>query len=237
MGKKGLFILLALLAVGLAAIAWRTDLEFQGTIWTELFWMITGAIATTLLLESVLERDAAARRRQEDTFAFRTFSGAILTSILEVVEAREEHSKAIVAAALADNVRFAAEASNVQDQLAAYTHVNDERYLQVYLDVSNSLRDLARGYIRLFSSSHEEMVQHYYDLRGLARRWDYRGTLSPQHKAIWENMRPDDPRRAREIDALRNEREAVARLLTDTAKYIAETAHRVSTKPGMPAPG
>jgi hypothetical protein len=230
MGKKGLFILLVLLAVGLAAIAWRTDLEFKGTIWTELFWMITGVIGTTLLLESVLERDAAARRRREDTFAFRTFSGAILTSILEVVEAREEHRKAIIAAAVTDNVRFASEASNVQEQLAVSTHVSDERYLQVWLDVSNSLRDLARGYIRLFSSSHEEMAQHYYDLRDLALQWNYRGALSPVNKAIWENMRPDDPRRAQEIDALRNEREAVARLLADTA-------HRVSTKPGMPAPG
>lgn len=236
MSKKRLFIVLSIVAAVLALLAWRTGPGFSSNVWNELFWMTTGALATTLLLELVLERDAAARRRREDTFAFRTFSASILTSILEIAEAPEERGEAVATAAVAGSTVFAAETSKVREEVAASSGVNDQCYLQVYGDISSALRDLAREYVRLFSSSHADMAQQYRALFILARQWEYRDVFRRDRKCYWERLSPGDPERVREVETLMSERAAVTRLSADTTSYIADAAHHVATKPGMSAP-
>ncbi len=236
MSKARVFIVLTALAGGLAYVSWRTEAQFEESIWSELFWMTAGSIATTVLLESVLERDAATRRRKEDAFAFRTFTGSLVASLLDISDASPDERSAVITAALTDNARFAAAVSAVQMRIVAVSRFSEQRYLEHYLDVSNSLRDLARGYIRLFSSSYDEMVKRYNELLGIARRWEYRDTFRLERVAYWESLDPQDPVRKREQDALAGDRDRVARLLQDTAEYVADLAHHVATKPPMPPP-
>lgn len=235
--RRAIFAALAALAVLWAAIGSSRQDGFWNDIWAELFWLTIGVILITFILESILERDLQARRRKEDSFAFRTFAGALLDRLgtIATPSAGEASGHGSVRqAALTTPKEFATVAGAMSAKLATTTGVNGEAYNLHYLDMASGLRGFATNHIRLFSASREEMVDQYGRLMQLADKWRYQDVLRAESKAFTTSLAADDPRRVglRQQERVA-EAEAVA-LLRETAEVIAELARR-ATKPGVPS--
>jgi len=64
--KTRVFIVLAIIAAILGVLAVRHDATFRVTLWSQLFWLTVGTIATTFLLNAILERDLLSRHPRRD---------------------------------------------------------------------------------------------------------------------------------------------------------------------------
>jgi hypothetical protein len=233
--KTIIFVILAAAIAVLGLLASRHDPKFAENAWSELFWLIAGALATTILLDSILERSAAARRRREDQFAFRTFTATVLASLLELMGAETQAINELMACALIGNEKFASASRKARDIIATVPDIRPPLYNPMYLDIASHLRALSERYIRIYSSTHEEMLEHYQRLQALARRWNYRDALAESAMAHTESMRQDDPvKKTREAEIARHLHD-VRQAVDDTAAYLSKVAERVAAGAGMPA--
>lgn len=235
MFKVVIFILLAVLTAAFAILGIMADEGFFRDLWSQLFWLTAGVIATTFILERILQHDEASRRRAEDAFAFRTFTAYILTKLLEMSECITKFEDDLFVAALSGKYEFDALANKAAQTIATSTGFRRDVYRRSYLDISNNLRDLARNYIRLFASSREEMVRTYRELEQLAATWEYKDEFSEGYQEYTNSLTPgDDERQRREAKMTQEESEAKV-MLSQTATYIGNLAHKAATTRGMPA--
>lgn len=234
MGKISIFIALSLIAVVFGILAGRKDVTFEVSIWSQLFWLTVGTIATTFFVNAVLERDLSARRRKEDEFAFRTFTATILYSLLQIVKAASLSLNQLAVSALESNKKFAEAAEQTRTAIAASAAIEPGLYNAHYLDVASHLRELANRFIRLYSKDHKEMIVHYQDLQELARRWNYKDIFSEGALAYTNSLEPADRIRIEREAEFSREVAAVKDLLKDTATYLSHLARRVADKSGMP---
>ena len=232
--KKVILILLAIVSVPLGVQAVRNDPSFAATLWSQLFWLTVGTLATTFVLNAILERGIATRRRKEDRFAFRTFTASVFSSLLTTVNAAASYSTELMTSALADKPGFAKECGDARDFIAGVASFQQDAYSAHYLDVANHLRELANRFIRLFSNTQQEMLDHYHALQELARRWRYRDVLGQAFTAYTNSLAATDPvRLGREGETMAAEAEVIV-LLRETASYLTVLAERAAAGPGMP---
>jgi hypothetical protein len=236
LSKTAIFVLLALFAVAFLFLGLQSDAAFLHDLWSQLFWLTLGTILTTFVLGTILERDQVTRSRNEDLFAFRTFTSSMMRRLLEIGGSPAELRDLLVRT-LFDKREFAdATEKAAQFLSSSAVSLSEGDYLRHYLDIAGGLRDLSRNYIRVFSSSRQEMVDTYYALQSLAARWGYSDALSEGFRDYTESLSPaDDNRRKREEETRRRAREA-QEVMKDTASFLSQLAHRASTYRGMPPP-
>jgi hypothetical protein len=236
MFRTCIFLALIALAVAFGALAIITDENFFVGVWPQLFWLTFSVIAMTFFVETILRHDEANRRRAEDGFAFRTFAANILARLLEISAVRTDVEDLFVAA-LSGKGEFDRAAERVTRTIGASGSLDGELYNRSYLDVGSGLRDLARNYIRLFSSSQREMIAVYRELEKLAADWKYRAELSRDYRADTNKLRQGDDERSRREQETEKE-EAEAKMLIDqTATYLSDLARKAATIRGLPAVG
>ncbi|MFI5116772.1 MAG: hypothetical protein ACHP8B_08735 [Terriglobales bacterium] len=234
-GKPALFVALALIAAVSLRAALKSGGKFFDDFWSELFWLSLGIIATTFVLEQILSHNQEVLRRNEDAFAFRTSTGWLMGLLFKMSEPAQNLSDDLAASALSGNREFAESAERANRMISATTAVEPDVYHQHYLDLSSGLRGLAQSYIRLFSSSREEMLQNYRQLEDLASRWNYSDSLSVSFSRYTASLRADDPVRiSREAETESNRLEAL-NVLKDTGRVLSQLACKAATGKGMRA--
>lgn len=236
LSKTAIFLLLALFAAAFLLLGLQSDPAFLPDVWSQLFWLTVGTILTTFVLGTILERDQITRSRREDQFAFRTFTSGMLRLLLEMAGSPPELRDLLVRT-LFDKREFADAAEKAAQFLSSSAaSLNAASYQQYYLDVASGLRDLSRGYIRVFSSSRQEMVDNYCALQALAARWVYSDALTVGYREYTESLSPaDEHRRKRELETQRRSKEALE-TLKDTANFLSVLAQRAAQFRGMPPP-
>jgi hypothetical protein len=193
-------------------------------------------LLTSFLLEALLTRDIAYRRRLEDGFAFRTFVAAMMDRLLEIAGREPVSSGGLIARAADPPAAFAAAAAQVAELVQAADTVQPDAYQRNYIDFGGGLKDLGRNYIRLFARGRDEMASVYLELLDLAGRWEYMDALSSGARRAAEESRGTsdlqliERDRARYADAER----AALSVAQDTATTLAGLSTK-ATLGGMPA--
>lgn len=237
MFRTCIFLALIALAVAFGALAIITDENFFVGVWPQLFWLTFGVIATTFFVETILRHDEANRRRAEDGFAFRTFAANIFARLLEISAVRTGVDEDLFVAALSGKREFDRAAERVRPTIGASGFLDGELYNRSYLDVGSGLRDLARNYIRLFSSSQREMIAIYRELEKLAAGWKYRDELSRAYRADTNKLTQGDNERSRREQETKKQEAEVKTLIDQTATYLSDLARKAATIRGVPAVG
>ena len=115
LSKSQIFVLLALIAAILGVLAAKHDPTFRGTVWSQVFWLTVGTLATTFLLNAILEKGLVSRRLKQDQFAFRTFLATTMSSLLEIINADPAITNDLMTSALTDNKKFARAIQNARE--------------------------------------------------------------------------------------------------------------------------
>src|SRR2546426_2428094 len=116
--RTAIFVMLAVIAIPLGFLAAKKDQTFQINLWSQLFWLTIGTLATTFILNTILERGSAARRRKEDQFAFRTFMATVMSSLLGMKGSAGAHPIPLMATALSGNKPFAQTIQQASEMIA-----------------------------------------------------------------------------------------------------------------------
>lgn len=233
--KPVIFGVLAVLALGLAFIGLRSESHFFQDIWHELFWLIIGIIATTFILDAIIEEGQAVRRRNADAFAFRTFA-VNLMHLLMRIKNMEIGKDNLMTSAINGKKEFAETFAKAVHVLTINENpINGDEYNNCNIKVGGSLTDFARNYIRLFCSSKEQMVNSFHHLTELANRWVYKGELVKNSIAYTNSLNDDDKDKATRLRAIAEGTEEVKKLLLETANYVADIVLKASIYKGMPA--
>ena len=220
MSRPIAFMLLALLAGLFFGIGHLFEPHFLADLWSQLFMLTVGTLATTFVLDALLRRDTRHRQLMRDALAFRTFATNLLSQLLEISGARTA-SRELFEAALAGDKPFALVAAQIAETISQSSQLEPSAHARYYLNISSVLRDLSKQYIRLFSANQREMVTLFQELDGLANRWVYYNEFSHSAIAYRTKLRPDDPNKT--------EREADFQAQTDAARVIAtETANKIA---------
>lgn len=117
MSKPVAFGMLAILAVGFAIFGSQYQANFLADAWSQLFWICVSTVATTFVLESILQRGERIRAQRRDRFAVRTFSADLMISLQEIVGIVKPDK--LTEAALAGNREFNASAEATASLVAA----------------------------------------------------------------------------------------------------------------------
>lgn len=228
MSKKVAFIALSLLAVVFAVLGCRLEAAFLSNLWSQLFWLVVGTLATTFVLEAVLQRDAQVRQRSRDAFAFRTFSANMMNALQEIV-GLDPKNETLFEAALSGDKRFEAVAAAVAALIKRSDTFEPSIYVRYYLDVASGLRDLSKNYIRLFSENHKEMQEQYRELNELASHWNYTDEFSERSRQYIASLKTDDPARLEGDAIFRSQVSSARELVTNTARQLAKLAAKSAT--------
>jgi hypothetical protein len=232
MSKRIAFIALLVLLAVFAGLGRRWQANFLSDLWSQLFWLTLGTLATTFVLAAILERDAHARQRSRDAFAFRTFSANILNALHGMV-GLEPKSEKLFEAALSGDKQFEAAALDVASMIEQSSSVEPSTYLKYYLDVAGGLRDLSRNYIRLFSANRTEMLAHYRELNDLANHWDYKDEFSERSRDYTASIATTDPDRLAHEASLQGQLASARGLVVSTARQLAKLAAKNATGKGF----
>jgi hypothetical protein len=216
--RRLVLIVLILAAGAFAAIGAASGAPVFSDIWSQLFWVTVTTAATAFVLETLLAAELDARRRENDWAAFRVFAARILDQITEVA-GRAGDAPRMRMVVSAGETTFADAAARRAGLLSQSEDVDAIAYHRVHPDVANGLRRIGDAYIRIFSSSWDEMAMNHDLLFGLASRWRYRDDLVEQR-----------PGRTSQRDADRAE---VRTLIRETAETIKNLSARAGS-PGMP---
>jgi hypothetical protein len=224
-----IFAILVAVVAACALVGQRTGGRVFDDLWSQLFWLVAGVLLTTFVLESLLTRDLDARRKREDLFAFQTFTATLLDLLVSMTDRQSDVGRqSMMVAAVRASAEFGQTAKMVVSDLDSARELVSAKYLETYIHISNELRGLAVGYIRVFSRSREEMVELYSGLVALASRWVYRDELSDGARRYVDSLADSDPNKdLRRRAAAQHEREALA-LVRDTASYLADLARRAN---------
>jgi hypothetical protein len=226
----GVLLALAVLS-GLRAAA--TEPDFRNSVWSEAFWLVSSTLATTFILQALLERDARRRRRQELQFGFRSFTAFAARLILKTLGLDDASSVAsLQKAVISGNLAF----RQVLQDIAASVSSADraklrEFYDEFYLNTGNHLAALGRDYVRVFSSSAEDMLLLYENLQHAAAEWRYRQELTKMYEQHTLEMTNDSDRGRRMLARTRVEDE-VLDLSNRTFSMLVDLARRVEKGAG-----
>jgi hypothetical protein len=225
---------LVLAAIVVAVIGEATDHGVFDDVWPNLFWLAVSTILVSFVLQTLLGRSLASRRRSEDAFAFRTFCGVVLDELVTLsrLPANTPPLASAMKAGLGSAEEFAATARATADVLKTATGIHPAEYSAFYLEVASGLRSFAVNQIRLIAASRDEMVDTYGRLIRLAVRWSYREALTEGYQRDTASL-PADAKETRQAATAEAEHQAVA-LVEETADLLADLAAR-ATKPGIPA--
>src|SRR4051794_22116965 len=113
LSRARIFALVALLGVLFGVGSFLATGTSMAGIWGQLFWLTIGVLATSFLLETVLNRDRERRIRAEDGFAFRTFSGSMMDRLLQMSKRARPVERSMVIAAISPADVFAKAAAEV----------------------------------------------------------------------------------------------------------------------------
>ena len=234
--KFVIFLVLTLFAIAFFFLAAQSEVTFLHDLWSQLFWLTVSTIATTFVLGSILDLDQKTRYRDADAFAFRTFTSRMLTQLLEISGSSSELKDPLVQSALFEKKKFASTTEAAARAVSSATNFSPSAYQQYYSDIANGLRDLARNYIRLFTSNNNEMVETYNFLQSLAARWIYHDALSEAFGKATQSLDPvNENRHLREEETL-HELQIAQETIKDTANYLSQLAQRTAKYRGMPPP-
>jgi hypothetical protein len=225
MSKSLAFIALTVVAVVAGIVGSQRSTAFFSDIWSQIFWLAIGTLATVFILESILERANQARRIKNDAFAFRTFAANMLDALLQMVGHRQRNQKLGRAALEGDKI-FSAETITIADTIRRSEAFEPHVYLKYYLDVSNGLRDLARNYIRLYSANQSEMLSEYQELNDLASHWEYRGEFEENARHYAESLESDNPDKLKREQQFDSEVRLAKEAIVSTATKLSELAAR-----------
>lgn len=232
MSKKIAFITLALLAIVFAVLGRRFQSGFLSDFWSQLFWLCTGTLATTFVLESILEHAAQRRRRSADAFAFRSFSANLLMKLQAI--ARIPHkTDELLEAVLTGNKEFALAAAAAASTIAEASSLDPALYITYYQDVASALRDFARQYIRLFSSSRKDMLMQYRELTDLANLWKYMDEFSDRAREYAASLKPDNPDNTARVKAYQAQYNLARDAMVNTGRQIANLAAKTAAGKGF----
>ena len=227
MSKKIAFVTLALLAVVFVVLGRRFQPGFLSDLWSQLFWLCVGTLATTFVLESILNHAAQRRRHSADAFAFRSFSANLLMK-LQAIANTPQQTDELFEAALSGNKEFAQAAATAASAIGKSTAVDPALYLTNYLDIANALRDFSRQYIRLYSTSRKDMLTQYHELTDLANLWKYADEFSERAREYMASLKADNPNKAQREKAYGAQallaRDALVKTASQIAKLAAKTA-------------
>lgn len=232
MSKRVAFIALLILLAVFAGLGHRWQANFLSDLWPQLFWLTLGTLVTTFVLAAVLDRDARARQRSRDAFAFRTFSANMLNALREIVEL-ETGSERLFEAALSGDKQFEAAALEVASLIQKSPRVEPSTYLKYYIELGGGLKDLSRNYIRLFSANRIEMLAHYRELNDLANHWDYKDEFSERSRDYTASLTTTAPDRLAREASVQGQLASVRGLVVNTARQLAKLAAKNATGKGF----
>lgn len=232
--RRFIFLTLAMLAIAFGALSVLNKPDFFNDVFPQLFWLTIGTIATTFVLETLLQQDTENRRREEDSFAFRTFAASMTESLLEISRSHGSNTN-LIDTALFDKEGFALAVRDACQVVIASKEIDMEAYNRQYLNFENGIRDLSRNYIRLFASSQKDMAQTYRQLQKLANRWVYRYELTSSFRENTNLETDKEIRSQREKETIRAIEDAKM-VIRDTAVCLTDLAQRVAKYRGMPPP-
>jgi hypothetical protein len=232
MSKKVAFIGLSLLAVVFGVLGHRSEAAFLSDLWSQLFWLAVGTLATTFVPQAMLQRADQVRRRSADAFAFRTFSATMMNALQQVV-GLEPKNQGLFEAALSGDKEFEAAAADVASLIEQSGSFEPSTYLRYYLDVAGGLRDLSRNYIRLFSANRNEMLAQYHELNELANLWNYKDEFSEHAREYTTSLRAEAPDRIAREATLRSQVSSARCLVVKTARQLAKLAAKNATGKSM----
>lgn len=222
---------LVVAAMFFAAIGVKAGNEVFKDLWSQLFWLTTGILATSFVLQALLSRAELMHRHQNDAFAFRAFAGTLLDRLQSMVGIDDSApTRSALVSAIGSPTAFANVARGVSSKLAEPETLDGAAYNAAYIDVGGQLRTFAVNYIRLFVDSQAEMVSVYRELTDLALRWRYLDSLSAHISKSIASATEDQPRRAQLIADRERETQEAARTIGDTASCIAELATKASRR-------
>jgi hypothetical protein len=107
-------------------------------------------------------------------------------------------------------------------------------YSRRYPDLASGLRDLSRGYIRLFVANNEQMFATYTELQGLASRWDYKDGLVDSFQEYTDSLSHGSNERLSREAKTKSQSAEAHQVTIDTAKYLSDLAHRAAAGMAMP---
>ena len=235
MSKIYIFIALTLLAIVFGLLAIKNDATFENTFWSQLFWLSAGTVATTFLVQTVLQRDLSVRQRKEDRFAFRSFSATIFRFLCQITGCEAGLLSQITLSALEGDKQFAEIMKQTTIIITDADTIKSELYHSYYLDIASHIRDIANRFIRLYSKNQKEMIEHYQNLQDLAQRWNYKDILSKDSQDYTNSLDMNDRNRKKRETYFSEEIAEVKTLLKETAAYLSVLAERTATEKGMPS--
>jgi hypothetical protein len=224
-----IFGVLAILAVACAVVGRVTRRRVLDDALKQGFWLIVGVLLTSFVIESLVSLNLDARRREQDTFAFQTFTGAMLDQLTTIVGVPPEAATSVMVSATDSPASFAHSAQAAAQRVRAGRAVDPDAYLVNYLDIGSGLRDLAINHIGIFTSSRRDMVQTYGRLNELASRWRYLDELSSGYRQATDSRSDSDPEKARRKRETAKASAVALQAATETAAYLAEVAARATT--------
>jgi hypothetical protein len=140
MSKRVAFIVLVVLAVVFAALGRGLQANFLSDLWSQLFWLTLGTLATTFVLDAILQRAAHVRQRSRDAFAFRSLAANMLNALHGIVGLQRMNER-LFEAALSGDKQFEAAAAHVTSLIEQSPSFEPGIYVKYYLDIASGLRD------------------------------------------------------------------------------------------------
>lgn len=232
MSKRAAFIALFALIALFAGLGRRWEPNFLSDLWSQLFWLTLGTLATTFLLGAILERGERRRQRSRDAFAFRSFSAKMLNALHQMVRPEPE-SESLFEAALSGDKQFEAAVLDVMSLIEESPSVEPSIYLKYSGDVADGLRNLSNNYIRLFSANKKEMLAQYRELNELANHWNYKDEFSEGSRAYTASLAITDPGRVSREASLQGQLASARGLVVSTARQLAKLAAKNATGKGF----
>jgi hypothetical protein len=229
MSKTVAFVTLSLLAAVVATVGVASDGTFFSDLWSQLFWLIVGTLATTFVLEAILERDAQTRQRSRDAFACRTFTAEMMKALGEIAGLASPDER-LFEAAVSGDAPFEAAIGEAASAIERSPGLDPPAYARYSLDVASGLRDLSRNYIRLFSSNQAEMLVNYRELNELASRWGYIDEFSAGFQLSLASLNAADPDRVAREARVKQQIASTRSLLAKTARQLAALAAKSATR-------
>jgi hypothetical protein len=227
------FTLLAVVAAVFGYLVATLEHSGFGDIWHEIFWLIVDVLLTSFVIEQLLTRDQEVQRRREDEFAFRTFSGATMDQLRRIVRLPSDTRQSSVATAVLEPKQFAISMASSASEVSNSDSIDGAIYGESYINISNTLRTIATGYIRLISSNREEMAKNYAELTDLANRWQWfyeltrAGDVLPSDAPKEPYERESWQRRHQQIES---EKASALGVIKETARKLAEVAEHATGK-------
>jgi hypothetical protein len=235
LNKPIIFLTLTIIAAYAGYFAVLHESAFLENIWSELFWLVAATITTTFVLEAILQYDQNAIRRDEDRFAYRTFTATMLEMILEMCDSPSELSDNLMEAAIYGKKQFLKAVTNANEHISLSRVFLGDIYIRHYLDIASGLRDISRNSIRLFASNRKEMVYIYKEMQELASQWDYKDELDSAYQEYTKSLDVTSEERIIREKNIETEMQLVENVIKNTSSRLLDLTRKATNGRGMPS--